>query len=80
MLLAARWYESQRKGLGAEFIDEVGRLLASLAQNALLYPERDDGFRRIYARRFPYVVSYRVQRECVVILSVLHMRRDRPSE
>jgi len=80
MLLAARWYEARRKGLGAEFIDEIGRLIASLSQNALIYPERHNGLRRIYARRFPYALSFRVQRECVVILSILHMSRNRPGE
>jgi plasmid stabilization system protein ParE len=80
MLLVARWYETQRKGLGTEFIDEIARLVASLPKNALLYPERSKGLRRIFARRFPYAMSFRLQGESVVVLSVFHMRRNRPDE
>ena len=45
LLVAAGWYEAQRSGLGAEFIEELSRLFASLAENALLYAERFEGVR-----------------------------------
>lgn len=78
IVLAARWYETQRKGLGVEFLAEIARLIASLEQDALLYPERYNRLRRIFARRFPYAMSFRLQEETVVVLSVFHMRRSSP--
>jgi toxin ParE1/3/4 len=77
LVVAAGWYESQRPELGAEFIEELSLLVASLADNALLYAEHFEGVRRVFARRFPYVVSYRIFADEVVVFSVLHMRRQR---
>jgi hypothetical protein len=36
MLFAAGWYDAQRAGLGAEFIEEISALVGSLAINAQL--------------------------------------------
>jgi len=77
LLAAAQWYESQRQGLGAEFADELVLLLESLAENALLYPEVIHGVRRVFARRFPYIAYFRIAGGDVIVLRILHMRRDR---
>lgn len=78
LVLAAGWYEAQRPGLGAQFIGELAMRIASLADNALLYPERFEGVRRMFIRRFPYAVYFRIIEDEVVVLSVLHARRLRP--
>ena len=75
LLFAAGWYEAQRQGLGAEFIEELSGLIASLAENALLYAEIFEGVRRMFAHRFPFVVTYQVMADEVVVISILHMRR-----
>jgi toxin ParE1/3/4 len=77
LLLAAGWYESQRPDLGAAFIEELSRVLASLADNSALYAELFDGVRRAFARRFPYAVYFKVNGDEAVVISVLHMRRER---
>ena len=73
---AARWYETQRMGLGIEFIDEVSRALGSLVDNALRNPEILDGVRRVMTRRFPYSIAYQVVGAEVMVISVLHMSRS----
>jgi plasmid stabilization system protein ParE len=78
LLVAASWYEAQRQGLGAEFLDELSSLMFSLADGALMYVEIFEGVRRVFARRFPFAVTYQVVGSDVVVLSVLHMRRKRP--
>jgi plasmid stabilization system protein ParE len=78
LLLAAGWYEAQRPGLGAEFLGELELRIASLADNALLYAAQVEGVRRVFARRFPYAVYYQLTDEDVVVLSVMHARRERP--
>lgn len=75
LLVAAGWYEAQRQGLGAEFIEELSLLVASLADNALLYADRFEGVRRVFARRFPFAVSFQIVGDEVVVISILHMRR-----
>jgi len=75
---AARWYETQRAGLGIDYIDEISRTLSSLAYNALRNPEIIDGVRRVLTRRFPYSITYRIVGDEVVVLSVLHMSREPP--
>jgi plasmid stabilization system protein ParE len=77
MLFAAGWYDARRHGLGAEFIEEMSTLVGSLAFNALLYAESLEGARRVVARRFPYVVTFVIVGDEVVVLSVLHVRRNR---
>ena len=77
VVVAATWYESQRRGLGGEFVDEVSRTVASLADGPLQNPETFEGVRRILARRFPYSITYQVVGEEVIVMSVLHMSRDR---
>jgi plasmid stabilization system protein ParE len=77
MLAAATWYEAQRPGLGTDFLDEITALVHSLADNALIYAEVTAAVRRAAARRFPYVLSYRVTDSAIVVLTVLHMRRQR---
>jgi plasmid stabilization system protein ParE len=77
LLISAGWYEGQRTGLGVEFVDEMSILIGSLAENALLYPELVEGVRRVFGRRFPYLIAYQVVGDEVIVVSVLHMRRRR---
>jgi len=41
-----------------------------------LHPVVYRGVRRAITRRFPYSIYYRMERNEVVVLGVLHMRRD----
>ena len=70
------WYEAQRQGLGAEFRDAVDAVIARVANNPLIYPERYRGARRVLLRRFPYVLWYRSYDIFVVILACIHGKRD----
>jgi len=78
---AARWYESRREGLGAEFSEEVLVVFDALAVNPLLHcrrhPTKNIHWR--YHRRFPYRIIYEVieEKKTVVVGAVLHAaRRD----
>jgi plasmid stabilization system protein ParE len=73
---AARWYEAQRPTLGGQFLDEIGRILILLKES----PERHRlyyrGFRRLLTQRFPYKVFYRIEGGNVIVVRVLHAKRD----
>lgn len=77
---AATWYETQRPGLGEEFIEEVLAVFDGLEINPLLncrqHPHKNIRWR--YPKRFPYRVIYEVieDKRLVIIAAVLHAARD----
>ena len=77
---AARWYDSQQPGLGAEFVEDIIRVWDALAENPLLSARRHSrkDIRWRYPERFPYRVIYEVfeAQHAVVVAAVLHAARD----
>jgi len=73
---AAAWYESQRPNLGVEFISEIDRCVALVAEQPQIYVVVYKGIRRITAKRFPYNVYFRVESQRIVVLAVFHGSRD----
>lgn len=73
---AADWYESQRRGLGADFTAEINATLASIAADPDLHPPIYRDIRRVMAGRFPYAVLYRVEIDHILVISVFHASRD----
>ena len=74
-LEAYRWYESQERGLGAEFREElhaaINRLRKAPKSNRTLLRET----RRARLKRFPYGVFYRDYADVIVVVAVMHGRR-----
>ena len=79
VLEAANWYDSQRAGLGDEFVEEVLAVFDALEVNPLLHCRRHPtkNIRWRYPERFPYRVIYEVIEEerLVVIAAVIHAAR-----
>ncbi|HEV2123278.1 MAG TPA: type II toxin-antitoxin system RelE/ParE family toxin [Chloroflexota bacterium] len=73
---AARWYNAQRPGLGAEFIEAVGACLERIERHPELYGEQYRHVRRAPLRRFPYAVFYLLQADRIEVLACFHIRRD----
>jgi plasmid stabilization system protein ParE len=75
-LAAARnWYETQRAGLGQEFVDDVVTTSAAIAARPLSFPKVHGEKRRAILRRFPYGVFFRTTTDEIIILGVVHGRR-----
>jgi len=74
---AAAWYEARRAGLGFEFAAEIERVVASISERPLTFPQwkRDDPVRRALAGRFPYAVFFDVEPKRVVVMAISHSRR-----
>ena len=74
---AARWYEDQREGLGAEFVIAVNEAIDGLAEGALVsrVRYRRKSVRWIYPRRFPYRICYYVESQKVHVFAVVHATR-----
>jgi len=69
------WYEAQRAGLGAEWLDEVGRAVGRLETDPERRPFYYRDFRRLLTRRFPYKLFYRVEGDRVIVFRILHAKR-----
>lgn len=72
------WYESQRAGLGEEFVSEIEAALRALVWAPQRYTVYYRGFRRVFVRRFPYKLFYRLEDDRVILFRILHARRDHP--
>lgn len=69
------WYESQKLGLGAEFLSHLQETLRSIND----YPESYEVFHRMVRQagvhRFPYIVYYRIGIADIEVWAVLHASR-----
>jgi plasmid stabilization system protein ParE len=70
------WYERQRAGLGAEFFLCVEEVLERIGRTPEMYMVVHHDVRRALTRRFPYAVYYCIAGNDVVVLGILHTRRD----
>ena len=73
---AQSWYEQQRAGLGAAFLLCVEEVLERIDRTPEIYRAVYHDVRRALTRRFPYAVYYRIAGNTVVVLGILHTRRD----
>jgi hypothetical protein len=74
---AARgWYERQRPGLGADFLDAVEHVLTEITGNPARYGFADGDIREGLLTRFPYAVYYRVLADRIRVLADYHTSRD----
>ena len=73
---ARDWSENQRAGLGAEFITEIEAALEALVRDPGRYTIYYRGFRRVFVRRFPYKLFYRLEGDLIIVFRVLHAHRN----
>jgi plasmid stabilization system protein ParE len=63
-------------GLGAAFLLSVEAVLDRIGRTPEMYATVYQDVRRVFTRRFPYVVYYRVEGHTVFVLGILHTGRD----
>jgi plasmid stabilization system protein ParE len=73
---AARWYDDERAGLSARFFSDVDRTFARIRELPFQFPPVASEVRRALLHTFPYAVYFRVSDQAVVVLAVLHLRRN----
>ena len=73
---AARWYEGERAGLAERFFSDVDRTFARIRERPLQFPSVSGNVHRALLHTFPYAVYFRVLDEIVIVLAVLHLRRN----
>lgn len=70
------WYDVRAAGLGKEFLDEINSLIARIETSPRRYPHACHGLRKASIHRFPYSVYFRSGDDDIMIVAVLHHRRD----
>lgn len=70
------WYESQRTGLGEEFLAEVNGTLDTIREIPELYAVMHRDTRRAMLVRFPYSLLYRLVNKQVIVVACFHGKRD----
>jgi toxin ParE1/3/4 len=73
---AYEWYEKQRTDLGKAFINEIDLKLEKIVEHPDLYAAIYKGIRRAFCKRFPYSVYFMKSENDVVVIAVLHQRRN----
>ncbi len=73
---AREWYDEQRIGLGAEFVDAALAAIENVAQAPTAFPQVHRSIRRLLMQRFPYAIFYHTNATDIVVLGVMHLRRD----
>jgi len=71
-----RFYESQQKGLGANFLTNLYADIESLRIYGGVHRQVFKTYHRLLSRRFPFAVFYQVRNNIVFIHAVLDCRRD----
>ncbi len=72
---AVIWYESQRTGLGLEFLEEAESLALRIAETPRQFPVVYRDARRALMRRFPFAIYFRLIGERALIVAVMDLRR-----
>ncbi len=69
------FYELRDVELGQRFLREYKSALLSIAQQPLLWREREGGYRRMNLATFPYYLIYIVEGESASLVAVAHSSR-----
>lgn len=77
ILDAAVWYDERGPGLGAEFVAEIDAVFGRIAQGPDRFRVWQGNVRVALSQRFPYAIYFVRSGDDVVVLAVLHQRRDR---
>ena len=72
---AYTYYEAQRQGLGAHFLDEILRVIKNIQAHPKAWPRFSDRTRRCLASKFPYAVIYQLRENMILIVAVAHLHR-----
>lgn len=76
ILEAFDWYELQREGLGAEFLDELETFYSALLRNPNSLGYYDKPVRQGKIDRFPYVVVFEIFEKIVAAYSVFMTKQN----
>ena len=75
LLDGIRFYEMQREGVGRHFLESLLADIDTLHQFAGVHAT-DFEYYRMFAKRFPFAIYYRIQDDRILVHAVLDCRRN----
>ena len=72
---AAEYYESEQRGLGADFLREVDTAIARILRNPEAWMRLSPNTRRCRTHRFPFGIIYQIRGDTILVVSVMDLRR-----
>ena len=73
---AVDYYDGENLGLGGEFADEIARTTARIIAFPDAWQKLSRRTRRCRAGRFPYGVVYQKRGDLVLVVAVMHLKRE----
>jgi plasmid stabilization system protein ParE len=73
---AASWYDGERVGLGAEFLDELRTTFERIEDGPERFPRVFQDCRRAIVHRFPFGVFFVAEPDFAAVVAITHLRRD----
>jgi hypothetical protein len=73
---AVAYCNNQCPGLGYELAAEVKSTLSRIAAFPKAWPAFSHRSRRCLVNRFPYGVLYQIRKESILVLAIMHLKRD----
>ena len=68
LLEAINYYETQQKGLGLRFSEEVYSSIHSICKYPLAWEKINEGTRRFLTNKFPYGILYKTRKNQIRIM------------
>lgn len=75
MFEAAVWYEAERTGLGAAFLQAARHVMGRIEEGPLQFPVVSADIRRAILARFPFGIFFVVEGDFATVLAVAHLHR-----
>ena len=73
---AAEYYNTQRPGLGEQFLSEFWRAVAGLQDDPARWPIREYGFRKRTLQQFHHTIRYIERKTYIYIVAVPHCSQE----
>ncbi|OGQ95143.1 MAG: plasmid stabilization protein [Deltaproteobacteria bacterium RIFOXYD12_FULL_57_12] len=73
---AVAFYNNESEGLGFEFAAEVNRTITRILEYPTAWTALSKRTRRSRTNRFPYGILYQIRGDMILIVAVMHLRRN----
>ena len=77
--IAYDWYESQRRGLGEDFLLILEDSYAKISREPHGYQLIYKNIRRKLVNRFPYGIFFTLRDDSIIVVAIMHTKRN-PTE
>lgn len=73
---AYSYYQQCRVGLGNDFLESIENAFEKILANPKIYCETHNSLRRLFIKRFPFGIFYKIIGDSILVIAVIHTSRD----